>query len=766
MSSGQFIFTDVSFSDIDIDPESSNKPLGEGGYGLTWLAKYRPRGAVDDKYQDVVIKVLKTDTTPKSGSDPYKDFLEEIQHLQTLRHQGIVRIIRQGTCMLRDIPTPYYLTEWEDASALDNVLKCTGNGSDKLLFVFKFLSSILEALAYCHRYKIIHLDIKPDNILIKFNKKTNAFEHCIPIDFGKAKTIMPPLQNEGDKTTPGGGVWEYVHPNLRRYLRNNKVEKKLFDYGPEGFDLYSVSTVLKKDLLERVVSTEQLSQDFQFLNLLASDLENRTAGCEDFTLFSAEDGLRAIHQYQSNKKLDRKSIRLSTGITVGISSLAQEIIDTPEFQRLRRITQLSLTHLVYPSATHTRFSHSIGAYYMAEKYAKALMQEPLFCIKHSPSDIELLKIKALLHDVGHYPMAHYFEEFGNNLKHLEVGHNWYEKRLLRGDIKCPDTSGCQHIADVIEQAGILSKLFPNEKGTLLDTIISGPVDCDKLDYLIRDGLSCGVPYAESIDIDRFLSSLTWINNEKGGYSLAITQKGIAAAETILTARYQLFAEVYWHKTCRAAVAMTKEAFLLCVKHELINQEAFECHVINEDDNGVLEWLQRTLARVNPKAASDLIGNALIPSGNRSLYKRITTYAKTWDEGISDMLYDEFGRSIDRLSELKSYLVMELNTLGKAKMPGRWRNLEPHQLLVDMPPKDKATLGGLFVKYPESVIGKQSELLSVSSSVVKSLSDAFSQKVSRVRIYCHPLFCEQILQVTSGDARTLFDSAIKSFFSKV
>ena len=121
-----------------------------------------------------------------------------------------------------------------------------------------------------------------------------------------------------------------------------------------------------------------------------------------------------------------------------------------------------------------------------------------------------------------------------------------------------------------------------------------------MDYLIRDGLSCGVPYAESIDIDRFLSSLTWINNGNDGYSLAITQKGIAAAETILTARYQLFAEVYWHKTCRAAVAMTKEAFLMCVNNKLINQEEFERHVINEDDNGVLEWLQQTLARVNPK----------------------------------------------------------------------------------------------------------------------------------------------------------------------
>ena len=128
-----------------------------------------------------------------------------------------------------------------------------------------------------------------------------------------------------------------------------------------------------------------------------------------------------------------------------------------------------------------------------------------------------------------------------------------------------------------------------------------------------------------------------------------------------------------------------------------------------------------------KAASDLIGNALIPSGNRSLYKRIATYAETWAEDISVLLYNEIGRSIDRLSQLKSYLVKELNASGKAKMPGRWRELEPHQLLVDMPPKDKATLGQLFVRYPENVSGKQSELLSVSSSIVKSLSDAFSQK---------------------------------------
>lgn len=771
MAADRIEFSDILFSDVDLKVEPRSLPLGEGGYGLTWRAMYRPKGA-DDEYLDVVVKVLKVGTNPKPGSDPHKDFMEEIQHLKKLRHQGIVRIIRQGTCQIGDTTTPYYLTEWEEALALDKFLKVAPNSPIPIKFVFAFLRGILEVLAYCHRHGIIHLDIKPDNILARFSdgdrsRDFHSFDHCILIDFGKAKALLSLREHDSNETTVGGGVWDYVHSNLRPYLRKNKVDKKLFALGAAGFDLFAVSAILRKDILPRVATSDKLSRDYEFLVHLADDLQNDTAGTSGFHLFSAEDGLEAIHRYRNNVEPSNKSIRLSASITVGWSSLAREIVRTLEFQRLRNVSQLSLTHLVYPSATHSRFSHSLGAYYMAGKYATALLQEPLFCIKYSQRDIDILQIRALLHDIGHYPMAHYLEELQGAIPGIKLHHTTYGERLRSGDIVCEGMRGQGALVDVLDVAGIRQEVAAKKSGTLMDAIIDGPVDCDKLDYLVRDGLSCGVPYAESIDVDRFLASLTWHRDGPNGpYSLAITPKGIAAAETILTARYLLFAEVYWHKTCRSAVAMIKEAFLLAWQAGLVTQKDLDYHLMTKDDRGVLEWLTQTLAKHSPGVASDLIGNSLIPGGNRAPYKRIATYSHTWAPEITKLFYREIGRTgIDKLFDLKVYLVKELNRHGKVARPGTWVDIQAHHLLIDRPPENKDTLGELHVKYHGNVLGNKSELLSEMSSVVRSLNEAFSQKVCRVRIFCHPSHCDQILDVTHQNARTFLDSAIRGFFSE-
>ena len=761
-------FSDLMFSDIELEYPFS---LGEGGYGCTWRVKYRPKGAVDEDFQDVVLKVLKTTTNPKAGSNPHKDFIEEIQLLRKLRHQGIVRVIRQGTCKIKEVSTLYYLAEWEEALPLDRLLKSSST-SIPVSFAYNFLESILNALSYCHQNCIIHLDIKPDNILIKFRNDSSEqtfdhFDHCTLIDFGKAKALPMLHENESSKTTVGGGNWEYVHKNLRPFLRSNTVDKILFEYGPAGFDLFSISRILEKNILPRLDSSVS-RRDIDFLVNLIDELRNSTVGKPEFRLFSAQDGLDAIQRFRKNPEPFKKSFRLSLGITVGTTALVREIIDTPEFQRLRKVSQLSLTHLVYPSATHTRFSHSIGAYHMAGRYVDALFQDPLFSIRYSQHDIDILKIRALLHDIGHYPMAHYFEEFGNvlssNGNYIRFNHGiYYGNSLKKGNLTVPGSYG-KSLANVLRGAGIQEETMASEATTLLDAIIDGPVDCDKLDYLIRDGLSCGVPYADSIDVDRFLSSLTWYKDDDKKCLLAVTTKGITAAETILTARYHLFSEVYWHKTCRAAVAMIKEAFFLAYKAEAISQDELDRVFLGNDDHGVLQWLAQTLEKSNPEAASDLITNALIPGNSRSPYKRIVTYAKSWASEITGIFYSELGRyGIDRLFELKKKLIEELNGFGRTKLRSKWVEIKPHHIVIDMPPNNKDTLGELYVKYQSNVSGKTSASLSEISSIIKTLSEMFSQKICRVRIYCHPACRDQVLTISNQNAREFFDKKIISFF---
>ena len=402
---------------------------------------------------------------------------------------------------------------------------------------------------------------------------------------------------------------------------------------------------------------------------------------------------------------------------------------------------------------------------MAGRYAAALSREPLFSVEFSPEDIERLRIRALLHDIGHYPFAHYFEEFGGALPGLRFSHTLFGERILRGKLACQERAGGHTpLRSVIDPDEFLAPAGGKSGRSLLDAIVDGPVDCDKLDYLIRDGVSCGVPYAASIDVDRFLASLTWVT-QAGQYQLAVTPKGISAAETILIARYQLFAEVYWHKTCRALVAMFKEAVRLIDAGAKFTQAEFDEVAISGGDNVMLAWLHDRLSTIDNEAATDLIG-ALIPGRTRLPYKRIATYSFTWARENTRLMYNEIGHAnLTRLIEFRNYVLQNLNDEGQTMSPATWSNLKPHHLLIDIPPQHKAQLGELSVRYPDRVPGSERVKISEVSHLLHSLDDAVRLKVHRIRIFVHPSMRDQVTQVVGADARGFFDKVIPRFFSR-
>ncbi len=202
---------------------------------------------------------------------------------------------------------------------------------------------------------------------------------------------------------------------------------------------------------------------------------------------------------------------------------ALAIIDTPAFQRLRYVRQLGHAFLVYPGATHTRFEHALGAYHLACRVTKELE----------------VQLAALLHDIGHYPFSHALEEAG--LPHHEI----LAARHLRTGV----------LATTLERLGVsaerLLQLIQGTSSSPLSGLISGSIDVDKLDYLSRDATMCGVPYGV-IDVDRLLTSLT-VSAE----GVALHAKGLAALESLLFAKYQMYRNVYWHHAVRSATSMFK-----------------------------------------------------------------------------------------------------------------------------------------------------------------------------------------------------------------
>jgi HD superfamily phosphohydrolase len=220
------------------------------------------------------------------------------------------------------------------------------------------------------------------------------------------------------------------------------------------------------------------------------------------------------------------------------------IIDSPLFQRLRRIRQLSGAHLTYPAAQHTRFEHSLGVMHIASQAGHALNEKGFF----KSDDIEIIRLAGLLHDIGHGPFSHLFEEIiqGKKISHENFG----REIILKSEI-----------GDNLSKNGFNKKLitqiaFGDSKFQYMNEIVSGTLSADMMDYLLRDGYFTGAEHAK-IDDKRITQSLN-VHQKK----LALERSALYSFESMMHSRYQMFKAVYFHKTVRAAEVMLIEALRL------------------------------------------------------------------------------------------------------------------------------------------------------------------------------------------------------------
>ena len=238
-----------------------------------------------------------------------------------------------------------------------------------------------------------------------------------------------------------------------------------------------------------------------------------------------------------------KVIRDPLWNNIRVDPLALRLIDIPVFQRLRYVRQLGLAFLVYPGASHSRFEHALGAYHLARR-ALALLEERGDLRGVGDTICAEIRLAALLHDIGHYPFSHALEEIGA-LHHEEVARPLITTgavgELLRAEL------GAEAPARIVD-------LIRGRSDSPLQGLISGSLDLDKIEYLRRDALMCGVPYGD-IDADRLLNSLVLI--ARAPRRIGIQEKGLSALESLLFAKYQMYRNVYWHHAVRSATAMYK-----------------------------------------------------------------------------------------------------------------------------------------------------------------------------------------------------------------
>ncbi len=220
---------------------------------------------------------------------------------------------------------------------------------------------------------------------------------------------------------------------------------------------------------------------------------------------------------------------------ITLNELEEAVLDTPEMQRLRRVRQLGFSNVVYPSATHTRFEHSLGALHIANMFADAL--------NVGEGRAQELRLAALLHDMGHGPFSHSTDHILND---HGLSHEHFSKKKIRNS----------RISDILQDHGI----HPNRVIRLIEgegrlgSIVAGHIDVDRMDYLMRDAHYTGVAYG-TIDASTIIRSACIHDGD-----LVFDGKYLNALESLLTARYLMIPTVYMHRTSRVASSMFREAF--------------------------------------------------------------------------------------------------------------------------------------------------------------------------------------------------------------
>ena len=278
-----------------------------------------------------------------------------------------------------------------------------------------------------------------------------------------------------------------------------------------------------------------------------------------------------------------------------------KIIDTPIFQRLRRIRQLSGAHLIYPGAQHTRFEHSLGVMHIASMAGQALAEKGVV----SFDDIQNLRLAGLLHDIGHGPFSHLFEEI------------FEEKRKISHEDLGRDIILKTEIGDIISKNGFDKKLitklaFGDSKLQFMNEIISGVLSADIMDYLLRDGYFTGAEHAK-IDHHRLTHSLDVYKNK-----LALDKSSLVNFETMMISRYQMFKAVYFHKTVRAGEVMLLEAMDLAEGELGLSSMNLDEYLQLSDDVILAKLLNLPEHNSKLKASKKIATDYL----NRNLFKSV------------------------------------------------------------------------------------------------------------------------------------------------
>lgn len=809
--------------------------IAKGGAGVVFVVEDTNLG---------VTRALKC-ARPVAGKEPILSNIlaSEISKLRGASHQNVVTLFYSNTIIYKKLVCPFYIMEYvEGGQDFYKFLKSSKQNEHSLILM---LQQFIEGHAYLHTKGMIHGDIKLENALVTPNGRVMIS------DLGSARFL-----SSDPSETMLVFTRQWAHPKVLRGSqsnptddnRANKKEKRnnldfSNDFYPLGQNILRILMLIDPNdttaispytrtylqlIAARLLDGEN-SNDIElplgltkstFNELKYTDLKQVI---EDLRKLTGEYSLKTevpeLDEHYPNR------IQCSYPKACAFTPRVQKTIATPLMRRLGEISQLGMMVFVYPTATHTRLEHSLGTYAMACRYCNALWHDPInpfFKQIITPENVRSLLCAALCHDIGQYGLAHDFEDADR----LIFNHATLTDNILRGKV---DECIYRPFHDVllndwnVQPSDVACILSANPTDTeqpilhrLLHTIIDGPIDADKADYLIRDSRKLGLPYGDGIDMERLVNCLTITFNKRnsGVYiSVGVHENGKIAAEAMAFARYALFGSVYWHHTSRSAKSMLCRAIwdALPLERDISACESFE----KKFENFVLtlfrpEQLKLFDNTVVPYASQLSLGDVRLliwlydmtsNSGKklveqimeRQLFKRLMVVSygqdqKFWEylhairesftnyndysllqtiyqtalvDAITSKDIDELQKTLPLASILNKEILSEIKSADTAKQI---------LLTIDIPRARPASANDLEYLSEERIEGRRQfgKATSLEDSVVwKAISTMFVQSVGKARIFVHPKYAKYFeIMLSRDELKTKLKEAENTFKIKM
>lgn len=405
---------------------------------------------------------------------------------------------------------------------------------------------------------------------------------------------------------------------------------------------------------------------------------------------------------------------------IEVSDLENKIIDSKPFQRLRNIKQLALTHLVYHGAEHTRFGHSLGVMHLVTRAFNSSVNSSNEEIPEEKKKwcVQVLRLIALTHDLGHAPFSHASESvFPDGYEHEDFTEKIIKETEIGELIKrIGKTFANEYGAEYDITPDLLCDIYkgrnsgPNYEYALLRSFMDSELDCDKMDYLLRDSYYCGVKYG-TYDVERLLTSLIILNVENRP-RLAIKSGDVQSFEEFILARYFMFIQVYFHRTRRFFDIMLEKAL----------KEILPGGVYPSDIEKYLEWDDCRVIQFLKNSKSDYCKYII----DRIVYPCV--FATKVHPQEADKR--EFNRNVRDLKERigRDNIITDCSA-GKL----------PHKIPKKVEYNDEKSI----IIYDTKTNRKTT--ISEESEIIKSLTE----KIDIMRIYCHPRKKEDAYKFIKG-----------------